>query len=256
MDLPTEDDWRPDLRDSEVARARGAFPEETEEEAVRRFDPDRAWAYKIFRGRTRDEAIRLFEDADLTYSEALMYMPSRAFGFYFSAYVEFARSDVARDDWLVARTFFSTIGFFSEHEPEKVRPFWSEIEPVLKEIVEKYNDQDPELWLRCGCFRAEVHKMVLRGFAVSFDTSAPEIVPKLVTMRHLSGPKPFSWPVAVQTLPQFRHRRRGCRLDEARYPPRVRAAGSVRRRSPSNLRIHPALGAFPVSRVWHSDWLR
>jgi hypothetical protein len=183
MNVPTEDDWRSEP-----------------------WGLDEEYAYEHFHGKTVEKAVRLFEENSLRYQEDLMYMPARVFGYYLRAYLAYLTSDAAMRDTDGASCFISLVAFKAEHKPDDVAPLRPEIEPVLRLLVERQehveDDEDFETeWLIYGSFRTRIHEIAQRGFPVSFDTTAPEVVPESVSLKDmgLSG-RSVRWPVAVQLL--------------------------------------------------------
>ena len=175
MNVPTEEDWR------------------SEEWGL-----DTAWAYKHFYGKTTDEAVQLFAENALCYQEDVMYMPSRVFGYYLRAYINYLLSDAAKGDSDAASCFISLINVKSEHARKDIVPLWPEIEPVLKKLAEHQDDFDAD-WFPYGCFRSKINEIVQRGFPATFDTTIPEVVPRSVTLQTMGlGTTAVSFPIAVQ----------------------------------------------------------
>ena len=75
MNPPDEDDWR------------------SEEWCL-----DTEWAYKHFLREDQEEAVQLFEENAIIYQEAVMFMPSRVFGYYLQAYITYLMSQAAKGD--------------------------------------------------------------------------------------------------------------------------------------------------------------
>lgn len=177
MEVPTDSDWRsePWCLDAEQA-------------------------YRNFFGKTTVEAIRLFEENSLRYQEDVMFMPRRVFGYYLAAYISYLLSDASQDDAGGANAFIYLIDFKSEAQPDDIKPLWNDIEPVLKRLAENQDFYGAD-WLPYRSFRTRIHGIVERGFPVSFDTTASEIVPADVTWDLMTFVKPcdnFPWSVALQ----------------------------------------------------------
>ncbi len=226
MEVPTEADWRSDPDDPDLINL------------------DAAWAYKNFRGKTFDEAVRLFEDNALHYQEDLSYMPGRVFGFYLRAFIAYLISDAARDDADAASCFFSLIRFKAEHDRAKIVPLWAEIEPVLRVLAEHQDDFGAE-WKIYGSFRTRFHEIVGYGFETSFDTAAPEIVPATVTLLDMAY---YSKPAralggCIAGLPSIGLRRHRGRVTQGGHHSDLRNAVSLGGGK------HPEFGNIP-------DWLR
>jgi hypothetical protein len=178
MDVPTDEDWQP------------IHPDELDETS----------AYYTFRGKTFDEAVALFEEASGYYQENLMYMPAPVFGFYLKAFMAYLMSEAARGDSDGASCFIGLIRFKAECDREILEPHWSSIEPVLKHLVEHQDDYEAD-WATYGSFRSQACEIVERGFEVTFDTSAPGVVPESATVGEMAYTHhPLSLPVALQIL--------------------------------------------------------
>jgi hypothetical protein len=176
MSIPTEDDWRSEP-----------------------WDLDTESAYKHFHGKSIDESIPFFEENALHYQEDLMFMPSRAFGYYLRAYISYLLTAKARDDSDAASCFVSLIDFKAKEKPEDLGPLWSEIEPVLKMLADEQNLTDD--WVFYGSLRSRIADIVARGFPVSFDTDLRELVPDSVTISRMAafgGSRPVSMAIASQ----------------------------------------------------------
>ncbi len=162
---------------------------------------DLAWAYRKFHGKTLEEAVKVFEDNAICCWEDLMYMPGPVFCFYIKACITYLMSDAAKNDGQDGSSFVNLIEFKSEHQRDDLIPIWSEIEPVLKGLVERQEALRGE-WTPNNNFRVRIHEIVKRGFEVSFETDVSEVVPRDVTLNNASGylgaTVPF--PVAVQIL--------------------------------------------------------
>ncbi len=177
MNVPTEDDWRSEP-----------------------WGLDTAWAYENFHGKTKEEAVQLFEENALFYQEHLLYMPNRVFGYYLKTYITYLMSDVAKGDSDGASCFISLISFKAKYKCDDIMGLWPEIEPVLKKLADQQNDFDAD-WVIYGSFRSRIHEIVQRGFHVSFETATPEIVPTSVSIREMAGTcRLLPWPVAVQVF--------------------------------------------------------
>lgn len=175
MDVPTKEDW----------------PSEP-------CDLDEACAYKHFHGKTLVEAVRLFAENASMFSEDLMYMPCRVFGYYVEAYMTYLTSDAARGDSEAASCFIGLIDHKTKYGRNYIIPLWHRIEPVLKKLAEQQENYDEE-WVIYGSFRARINEIVRRGFDASFDAATPETVPKSVTVQQMVGShRTVPWPVAVQ----------------------------------------------------------
>lgn len=173
MQIPTEDDWH------------------SEE-----WCDDTPWAYKHFYGKTIEEAVELFTENALGYFEDVMFMPSRVFGYYLTAYANYLMSDAARGDSDAANGFISLIDARATDKPADLARVWPEVEPVLRRLAERQSDFDAD-WLIYGSFRSRIHEIVLRGFHVSFDTARPETVPESVTMWDMAYGVTRCLPLAV-----------------------------------------------------------
>jgi len=111
-------------------------------------------------------------------------------------------SDAARGDSDGASCFISLIDLRSEFQPDDVKPLWGEIEPVLKRLAENQEDFDADRVIY-GSFRAQIHDIATRGFAMSFDTTTPEIVPDDATIESLSrfsSARPLTLAAAAQVF--------------------------------------------------------
>lgn len=176
MGIPTEDDWR-----SEPLCLDGE------------------WAYKNFAGRTADEAVRLFEENAPHYQEDLLYMPSRVFGYYVRAFLKYLESDPARIQPDAASRFVGLIELLASSEPDRLRPIWGEVEPVLRRVVERQDEYDAD-WCVYGSFRTRARDIARRGFAVTFDVDAPEAVPEDVTAADVRTPRPLTLATVLRLL--------------------------------------------------------
>jgi hypothetical protein len=141
MDVPTEADWRNEP-----------------------WCLDAAVAYEHFHGKTTAEAVQLFEQNALYYQEDVLFMPSRAFGYYARAYAEYLMSEAAQGDSDGASAFISLLKFKAQWKPEDVRPIWPELRPLLERLA---NEQDrfdaiPEIY---GDFRTRIQTLAAFGFS-------------------------------------------------------------------------------------------
>lgn len=141
MNVPTEADWRSEP-----------------------WCLDAASAYEHFHGKTTAEAAQLFAENALYYQEDAMFMPSRVFGYYARAYVEYLLSEAARGDSDGASAFVSLLEFKAEWKPEDVRPIWPELPPLLERLA---NEQDwfdavPEIY---GDFGTRIRLLAEFGFS-------------------------------------------------------------------------------------------
>jgi hypothetical protein len=203
--------------------------------------PDTRWAYKTFGGKSRDEAVRLFEENFLHHREAIVHMPGRVFGYYLGAYIDFLTSDAARGDADVASCFIDDIDFLAQSHPDRIGALWPDIAPVLRMLAERQDDFGAD-WAIYGSFRARIRELATRGYDVSFVATGPEIVPETVTIGDMRY-RFVSLAVAVQIF-----RNSGVdRLDEASTkedilrvfgPPHAAGGGE-----------HPKYGFIP-------DWMR
>ncbi len=72
--------------------------------------PDEERSYKNFHGKTTEEAVQLFKENAFIYSEDVLYMPSRVFGYYLKAYSTYlVRRTRQQEDPQEASWFISTI---------------------------------------------------------------------------------------------------------------------------------------------------
>jgi hypothetical protein len=151
-------------------------------------------------------------------------------------------SDAARGDCDGASCFVRLIRFKAEHDREILVPNWPDIEPVLKHLVEHQEDYDAS-WEIYGSFRALAREIVDCGFAVTFDTDAPEIVPESIKIGAVSYPGlTTSWPVALQL---FQHSGFDQVEADSRRPDILRIFGSP---DASGGGDHPQFGQIP-------DWI-
>ncbi len=152
-------------------------------------------AYRNLFGKSIAETVKLFEENSLRYQEDLMFMPARAFTYYIQAYCAYLLSEAARGDSDGASAFLSVIQVRAQQQPDAVRQQWSVIEPVLARLAADQGFYDAS-WPIYGDFRILTREIVEQGFAVSFDTSGPEIVPAGVTFADM-GFTGRTFPVAV-----------------------------------------------------------
>lgn len=170
------------------------------DEADWRIEPwglDTEWAYKYFGGKTRDEAVRLFEKRIPCHPDALVSMPGRVLGYYLGSYIDYLTSDAARGDADGASCFISDIDLLTEFHPDRIRPLWADVVPVLKMLAERQEDFGAD-WAIYGSFRAQLQEVAGRGFDLPFDVTGPEIVPATVTIRDVCRFVPLA--VAVQVF--------------------------------------------------------
>lgn len=220
--VPSEDDWRSEA-----------------------WSLDTEWAYRKFRGKTMEEAVRLFEDDAMACQEDLMSMPGRVLPYYLRSCMTYLMSEAAKGDSNDASRFISLIDFKVEHQRDDIVPLWPEIEPVLRRLAEQQDDSDANEWLIHGSFRAQIHQIVQRGLTASFDTAIPEVVPQSVTLWDMAYgvPRALPLPVAVQVL-----RNSGIdQIDSAsRKPDILRIFGTPDEAGGGD---HPTYGHIP-------DWIR
>ena len=74
-------------------------------------DLDINHAYRMFNGKTHQQAVEMFVQATMLHQEDLMWMPLACFSYYVHAYIEYLRSDAAIDDSGGASCFLSLVGF-------------------------------------------------------------------------------------------------------------------------------------------------
>lgn len=117
-------------------------------------------AYKNFRGKTIDEAIRLFEESSLRYQEDLMFMPSRVFGYYVRAFGDYLISPAAHGDSDGASCFIALIEFKATHAAKDLYQIWNEIHPTLNKVAEEQDSSDVETY---GDFRARIRAIEKRS---------------------------------------------------------------------------------------------
>lgn len=94
------------------------------------------------------EAVVLFQKNALCYQEDLMYMPSRVFGYYLRAYLNYLLSNDSANDSDGASCFFSLIKYKLEWQPEDLQPLWPEIRPVLERLAanQPFFDADYDIY--------------------------------------------------------------------------------------------------------------
>ena len=61
-------------------------------------DLDAAWAERNFLGKTREQAVAMFEENSLNHQEDIMFMPIPCFAFYTHAYIDYLMSDKSEAD--------------------------------------------------------------------------------------------------------------------------------------------------------------
>ena len=127
-------------------------------------------------------------------------MPAQVFGFYVRAASTHLASEAAWGDSDSASCYVNLAVFFAEHYPDRLRPVWEGMEPVLRRLVDHQDDIFDATWAIYGNFRVKLHAAVERGFPVSFPTEVCELVPSGMTAERMAWwcSRPVSWPTAVQ----------------------------------------------------------
>ena len=74
-------------------------------------DLDTSHAYRMFNGKTHEQAVAMFVEASEFYQEDVMWMPLPCFKFYVRAYVQYLNSDAAVGDSDGSNCFFSLVQF-------------------------------------------------------------------------------------------------------------------------------------------------
>ena len=90
---------------------------------------DAGRAFQAFFGKSKSEAVEMFREARLNRQVDLMWMPFVCYQYYVVAYIEYLRSQYARDDPNSAIAFFILVEF-RLHDKEKLN------EPLRMKIVD------------------------------------------------------------------------------------------------------------------------
>lgn len=121
LEIPTESDWRSEP-----------------------WCLDAEHAYKKLAGKSRKETVELFHENSLAYQEDIMFMPFACFPFYANAYIDYLRSDLAKDDSDGASCFFGLIDVRIQDISKTENGFPESVIETLKHLGENQNWYDAE----------------------------------------------------------------------------------------------------------------
>jgi hypothetical protein len=132
--VPTEIDWRGSIVERLIERV--VFGSRREDLGL-----DGEHAYQQFFAKTHSEAVEMFKEASLNRQEGLMWMPLKCFGFYVNAYMDYLRSEFARDDSDGASAFLGLVQFRLHEMKQLPQPLRQNIvlrtaEARLKNVLE------------------------------------------------------------------------------------------------------------------------
>lgn len=147
--IPIESDWRSESWDIDVDAA-----------------------YEHFIGKSKEEAMQLFQKDAAHYQEDLLYTPTACFPYYLDACMTYLRSRAAEGDADGAAGFISLITERARENPDEVRDLWSEISPTLRHIAvnQEHFGADEENF---GSFHDQIESMSWMGLSVD-ETDSDE----------------------------------------------------------------------------------
>ena len=124
-------------------------------------DLDTSHAYRMFNGKTHEQAVAMFEEASEFYQEGVMWMPLPCFSFYVRAYVQYLNSDMAVGDSDGSNCFFSLV----QSRLNEILEFDEQLQTMIFDTVRFLGDNqnrfaaDPE---RYGSFADRANQLKVK----------------------------------------------------------------------------------------------
>jgi hypothetical protein len=122
-------------------------------------------AFEHFGGKSKEEAMQLFQKDAARYQEDLLYTPTACFPYYLDACMTYLRSRAADGDAEGAAGFISLITDRAREYPDEVRDLWPEIFPTLRHIAvnQEHYGADEENF---GSFHEQIESLSWLGLSV------------------------------------------------------------------------------------------
>lgn len=123
--VPSEEDWRSEP-----------------------WDLDTQCAHEHFAGKTREDALLLFEKCALFYQEDLTWMPRACLPFYLNVYIDYLESGTAASDSDAASCFYGLVDVRRETLITFGDPLLNRVITILERLPEKQDwfDADEEIY--------------------------------------------------------------------------------------------------------------
>jgi hypothetical protein len=136
------------------------------------WDIDVDSAFEHFGGKSKEEAMTLFQKDAARYQEDLLFTPAACFPYYLDACMTYLRSRAAEGDAEGAAGFISLITERAREYQDEVRDLWPEISPTLRHIAvnQEHFGADEETF---GNFHEQIESLSWLGLSMD-DTDSEE----------------------------------------------------------------------------------